>query len=74
MASRNHRDDFVVIQTIFPPDWAVADNLCTESLLYNYHMQPTETKKVETIRSFPAMPIYGISSQYFAKIKYLVDQ
>ena len=32
MASSNHRDDFVVIQTIFPPDWAVADNLCTESL------------------------------------------
>ena len=56
MASSNHRDDFVVIQTVFRPHWAVADNLCSESELYNYYMQPTETKKIQTIRnrSFPA--------------------
>ena len=55
MASSNHRDDFVVIQTIFPPHWAVADNLCTESVLHNYDMHSAETKKVLTIknRSFP---------------------
>ena len=56
MASSNHRDDFVVIQTVFRPHWAVADNLCSESELYNYYMQPTETKKVQTIKNryFPA--------------------